>query len=279
MPITKIIGGVALVGMCATSLAAPLYAQLNAEPTEIIEIPALNLPELEEVDEPEAPVTEEVAEPEQPEQSQPAPINRDDCQGGAVACSAQYIQQHPEVEDNPDPYWYLEPETKALMQESPIPVVHHPDAILDPADTNRITTAWEYVATYAGTCPSAQPEGVWKRDHSKQAALGIWSDYPDWHHFVEQYWGARYDRGATWKMLVGFEEVGLGSTTGLAFFFDWSDTSVTWDYVWESERGKYLSNHGGVPAPAEYDQMAQQMQDYARYLTNLFHARCPNDML
>lgn len=68
------------------------------------------------------------------------------------------------------------------------PVVHHPGDIIDPADQNQVTTAWEYIHTYEGLCPHEQPDGPFKSDHQYLAAVGQHAQYPTPEYHLEQRW-------------------------------------------------------------------------------------------
>lgn len=175
------------------------------------------------------------------------------------------------------------PELPATSTETTIvakPVIHHPDAVLQEEDMNRITTAWEYVANYAGTCPSQQPnDSAFKKDWKHRAAIGLWSEAWTPEHMVETYWNNYMDgtNFADEELMVNFKALGITNGEGLGFYVNWNTFDVYWDYVWQDHRGLYSNYNEGRLAPAEWDEMAIRMKNYLHYIDNLYHTRCPND--
>lgn len=155
-------------------------------------------------------------------------------------------------------------------------IIHHPDAILQEEDMNRITTAWEYVVNYAGTCPSAQPDdSVFKNDWKHRAAIGLWSDYPTPEHFVETYWN-QYKKGqqfATEEVMATFPMLNLTGADDIGFYVNWSTFDVYYDSVWPERRPRAVT----ATERAQADEMAIRMKNYLHYIDNLYHTRCPNN--
>lgn len=151
---------------------------------------------------------------------------------------------------------------------------------VEEADRTNVHTAPQYIAKYAGLCPSQQPQKSAFWEHMRfPAALGLDSPYPSPEHFVEACW-----REAHVSLQTGVEHISNFANLGLAdnganrsagIFLDWDTATFFWDATWQDNRPYTL--HISPTYPAEWDEIATRMTAYYRELENKYHMLCPGE--
>lgn len=213
--------------------------------------------------------------------SKPIPTvegGREDCKAGAVACSTQYYETHPEAKeyDKQDPYWYINPPMAGR------------DAGRDPEEyreeirwlaTNQIHTVDDYIDYFAGVCPSQQSGSpvMWE-DWRYLAALGVHSAHKSYQLDVERAWN-EYKHGVTGTQFVGsfafwdIEPNRYGPPIAPEVAINWDTFTAELRPVSEDYREQFDK----VTYPASWYQRVQEVEDYARELEARYNALCPND--
>lgn len=201
---------------------------------------------------------------------------------GAVEDVSEQVEEVVEPSATEEPVPTVETSTPAPAPASdPLrptdrPVVHVPGDVLDPANEGRITTVAEYRLTYAGVCPSEQPENVFKAHNAESAALGLNAGGLTALGSVEQAWQSYMinDPNIT-GYVISPRTLQMAEDhwdNDIAFYMDWEGERVYWDAVWQQNR-PYDPN---LPKKDWWDTMANQMTAYLRDLNRRYKALCPN---
>lgn len=179
----------------------------------------------------------------------------------------------PEQHDSPAP-------SRQDLTPSDRPVVHAPGDLYDPADENVISTAWEYRATYAGTCPSGQPDNMGFKQHQwPSAALGLNSPYPTLEWGVEYMWQVYMTNDPNLNdFIASMDQLQLveeGIDKSIAFYMDWDNERVYWDALWAENRPFQTDS----PRQTRWDEIATYMTTYLRSLNRRYNELCPHEWL
>lgn len=201
-------------------------------------------------------------EPEEnPEEEAPfTPVvegSRDDCKGGAVACSVHYYETHPEAYeyDQQDPYWYMDPITKeqTLWKER-----------------TGIVTGEDFLKAYAGVCPSAQdtPSSYKKAMDPYLAAISSHVSYPSVEFHVEQGWAFNKLQ----RITSGTNTILLNSTDYEAYPNSrFGSLVIDWGTLQVSISSTYTTY------PDYWYEAQARAQKHLDYIVSTYNSLCPND--
>lgn len=162
------------------------------------------------------------------------------------------------------------------LQPTDRPVVHAPGTVTTPENENRIVTALEYIYTYNGVCPSAQPDNVFKEHQGVMAALGLVASYPSLEWAVESVWQGYMTHhpnvhgymASLWQLQMEED----ADDHNIAFYMDWENELVYWDDVWQENRPYDPAR----PHKDSWDAKASYMTTYLRSLNSRYKSLCPN---
>lgn len=193
-------------------------------------------------------------------------------------------EPEPTVEPTPQPTQQTQPAPAQSTREH-LPgttkeeigreIVRHPNDALHPGEENYISTAWEYVHTWAGVCPSQQVKSVFWQGWSKLAALGAWSPSNTIEYFVEQAWG-QHNQGhlslgylGTTLMAVGLPNTIANNRVAIKINHNTHTVSL---YTPDPNNQQYVDS----PQP-EWVEVIDRGQAYMDSLYARYAAQCPND--
>lgn len=219
--------GVTLAGVVAGCVLAMANVEPPMEPQEepappIVEVPILNLPDIEE----QAEVVGNI------------PKEMPSTATGEVAV-AQSTSYNPYCNAPPSGYWAQYSDEEWCTQQQWL-------------RDNDISTEDKYVARYSGVCPEKQPQNIHSAEWVYYATVGGRTGaYPTPEHYAESYWNSyrhgRFSNLATISV-SNFANMGLANTAANRQATLYLDLTAHTAY-WESTTGAY---------DTEWDSLAQR---------------------
>lgn len=255
--VLSIISTVGVVGQ-----AASVVADTAEPPAEVLEAEAPAGPKVEDV----VPV-EPTPTPEPEPETAPEP----------TASTAQMPATTPKPSTLSPTTQAIRAELKGLTEaEIGRPVVLAPGTVVQEEDKGRIMTAWDYVLTWSGVCPSQQVKSVFWQAWSKNAALGAWSQHPSVEYYIDQacglHNGGMLPENVLRSPLYTIEGIPSNTQTQhvlLEVNHLTRKVSLTVNF---KDEEKYLEN----PAP-EWETLVARGQAYMDNLYARYAVLCPND--